>query len=537
MASSESRTIVRGTFIVSVYTLLSRILGFIRDLLVARYFGAGVFADAFFVAFRIPNLLRSFVAEGALSSAFVPVFTERSQQGVEVADAVMRSVLTCVLILNVLLSIVGCVFAPQIVQLIAPGFADNPEQFSLCVTLTRVMIFYILFVSLVALVNGALNAFRVFGASAMAQVVMNLVLIAGALVAGRFNPLMGVHILAWSVLLGGFVQLVVQLPALRRVGLGLMPTLRIVKAPVVEIARLMGPALIGAAVYQLGIFIATILASFLQSGSVSWLFYADRVTQFPIGIFTIALASVLLPSLARSSQQANGAEFAEQLHNSLRYTTVFMIPAAVFLASFAEPVVALLFERGAFTERDTVMTAAAVATLSWALWPVSCHSMMVRAFMAKKDTTTPTLLGVCGVVVTVLLSLILMGPVDGATVAAKMIATTQQFLAPLVPMTDMAHVGLAAASAGGSLFVLIATGLLLSRRVPVQEWLPQRALLHSIVGSCVCVIALRALPLPDPALLRIGVGGAVFLMLYALVLLGLGNREMKETFSLISRKH
>lgn len=533
----ESGTIVRGTSIVGVYTLVSRFLGFVRDLLVARYFGAGVLADTFFVAFRIPNLLRSFVAEGALSAAFVPLFTESAAQGKEAARAMMRSVLSCVLLFNLFLALAIWLFAPAVVTAIAPGFAESAPQLALCVTLTRIMIFYIVFVSIVALVNGALNTFKVFGASAMAQVVMNLALIAGALIAGRYSPEVGIEILAWSVIVGGMVQLAAQLPALRRAGLLVWPTLRIMRGPITQLAALMGPALIGAAVYQLSIFFATIFASLLKTGSVSWLFYADRVTQFPIGVFTIALASVLLPSLARASTERDSQGFSGQLQNSLRYTSFFMIPMSAFIVLEAPTITSLLFERGAFTRYDATMTSQAVTMLAFALWPVSCHSMMVRAFMARKDTVTPTLVGLISMAVVVTMSVVLMGPVEREVQSdlARITIGAQQSLETVVPLGNYGHLGLAFASVMGSLTSLLLTALLLRRHVGSLGWESFRATAQATIAAVFAYVLLQGLLFSGTGVLHLIVAIAVFAGLYVGVLVALKNREIQETFSLIFR--
>jgi len=247
---NHSRTIVRGTGVVSALTLLSRLLGFVRDVLVARLFGASYIADAFFVAFRIPNLLRSFVAEGALTSAFVPVFSQELRAGHERAQAALSAVGTLLFIATALISFLGIIGAELIVELFAPGFGADPAKLDLCVLLTQIMLPFIICVSFVAMLNGALNSARIFGAAAWAQVWMNVALIGGALFAGYYAERNAAIILAISVIIGGIIQVVVQLPALRRAGFHLYPTRAIATAPVKEVLRLMVPATIGAAVYS-----------------------------------------------------------------------------------------------------------------------------------------------------------------------------------------------------------------------------------------------------------------------------------------------
>ena len=313
--------LLRGTAIVSVLTLLSRLLGFVRDLLIARLLGASLYADAFFVAFRIPNLLRSFVAEGALTSAFVPVFSSSLAKDKQEAFSAFRRVLGFLLMLTILLSSFGILYAPDVVLLLAPGFSEDLGKYQLCITLTKIMLPYIACVSVIAMINAALNSLHIFGASAWAQVTMNGVLIIGALCAMVFEPERATIILAYSVLVGGLVQIVVQITSCLRAGLSLRPSFNIIRRDVGEVVRLMIPATIGASVYQITIFIATLLASLLPSGSVSWLFYADRIAQFPIGIFSVALASVLLPALSTASANADSDRFRRSLADSLRYTS------------------------------------------------------------------------------------------------------------------------------------------------------------------------------------------------------------------------
>jgi len=531
--------VIRGTGIVSALTLVSRLLGFIRDLLVARLFGAGFYADAFFVAFRLPNLLRSFVAEGALSSAFVPVFSGELAAGEARARAAVRSVSALILALTLVLSIAGIIFAPQIVDLFAPGFDEDKR--ALCIVLTRVMLPFIICVSFVAMLNGALNALRIFGASAWAQVWMNGILITGAIAAGWYDARGAALCLAWSVVVGGVVQVLVQLPAMRRAGLSILPTGGLRTAVNGEIVRLMAPAIVGATVYQLTIFLNTILASLLEEGSVSWLFYADRLTQLPVGIFSIALASVLLPTLARARAEGNHGEFSGSLINSLRYTSFLIIPTAALIFIFAEPLIALMFERGAFTPYATGRTALAAQALALGLWSVSCHSMLVRAFLARKDTRTPTLIGIATLVLTLCFSLLFMGPVrvfDGALAAS--ISTLSGVVQQCPLALDLGHAGLGLAASLASLGTMLLTAATLSRRLPDLEWRPFiRASIQAILASGVMVGALLSgaayLPPGASYLTKLLIGlpaGAIIYLLSAWVL---KSTEWQETVGLIRR--
>jgi len=532
--------LLRGTAIVSLLTLLSRCLGFVRDLLVARLLGASLFADAFFVAFRIPNLLRSFAAEGALTSAFVPVFSSALARGDEEAQRAFKRVAGFVLYLTIPLAILGIVFTTEILSVIAPGFQNDPEKHALAITLTRVMFPYIIFVSLVAMLNSALNTLKVFGASAWAQVIMNIILIAGALCALPFEPKTATMILAISVVIGGVVQVVAQIPACRKAGLPTQASANIRSPEVREVVRLMIPATIGASIYQFNIFVSTLLASLLTEGSISWLFYADRVAQFPVGIFSVALASVLLPMLANASATANADLFRSGLSNSLRFTTFAILPMAGGIWVLAVPLTSLLFERGAFTHHSTLMTAAAIQALALGLWASSCYSMVMRAFIAKKDTITPTLIGVCSLIVYLTSALILMGPVNaGAGAVASIISTIQNVLYTIIPTsTAQGHVGLALASSIGALFSLLFAITIYTVKLGNFPWRSfLRSLVTSVAASLIMIVAVRTFaPYDASPFITTSVGVVVGAAAYILSAILLRSREMSETVGLIRRK-
>ena len=512
-------------------------MGFVRDLLVARLFGAGAIADAFFVAFRIPNLLRSFVAEGALTSAFVPIFAGELQKGDQAARAVIRAVSGLLLLTTLLLAGLGIIWAPEIIQLIAPGFDRREETATLCIRLTRIMLPFITCVSLVAMLNGALNSLHIFGASALAQVWMNLVLIAGAWIAAAFPDQAAAEALAWSVLAGGVVQVIAQFPALHRAGLSIMPSAKILTPATRQLLRLMLPAVLGATVYQIQIFMNTMLASFLREGSIAWLFYADRLVQLPIGIFSVALASVLLPALSHASIQGNDSDFSQHLSDALRFTSFIVIPTAAFIFVFSEPLISLLFERGNFSQQSTVQTALAVRSYTLGLWAVSCHSMLARAFIARRDTFTPTAIGAAALLITLVLSLIFMG----SPVAAQsgwlysQVVSMQSLLPAWAQSIHLGHAGLALASSISSFCSLLALLLLMPRRL-MPTWEPlARATLSALLSALVMVAVVKALiPCHTNAyqllaalpLCAVSLTGAMWIT---------KNRELKETFALISR--
>lgn len=531
--------LLRGTAIVSLLTLLSRVLGFMRDLLVARLLGASIFADAFFVAFRIPNLLRSFLAEGALTSAFVPVFSAALAKDKAYAFGSFRRVLGFLITLTIPLSIAGMWFSAEVVDFLAPGFAQDPQKFALCVTLARIMMPYIACVSVIAMINSALNALHVFGASAWAQVTMNVVLIAGALIAMAFEPEAATYILSYSVLLGGVIQILSQLPACWRAGISLVPTFALLSRDVLEVGRLMVPATIGASVYQLTIFMATLLASLLPAGSVSWLFYADRVAQFPIGIFSVALASVLLPALSTASATDDLDGFQRRLGDSLRFTSFFIIPMAAGIWALALPITELLFERGAFSHESSIMTSYALKALATGLWATSCHSMLVRAFIARKDTVTPTLIGLCSLAVTAVASLLLMGQIAapaGGLVA--LLAQMQALLYAALPWRwSLGHVGLAAASSAAAFVSFALVVALFGLRIGRFPWRPfASSTLRSLGAAAAMVAALHvSVSLCSSAWIACLVGIPVGTVVYAGASLALRSPEAHESLRLVVR--
>jgi putative peptidoglycan lipid II flippase len=531
--------LLRGTAIVSVLTLLSRLLGFVRDLLVARLLGASLFADAFFVAFRIPNLLRSFVAEGALTSAFTPVFSTSLKEGKDAARATVSRIIGFLLIVTTVLTLGLIIFAPNVIDLIAPGFRGEGSKFELCIELTRLMAPYIICVSLIALLNSALNALNIFGASAWAQVVMNLVLIAGAILASPFDLSNATLILALSVLLGGFVQVATQVPACKKSGLSLRPSFKMLSRDVADVVKLMIPATLGASIYQITIFMSTVLASLLPSGSVSWLFYADRVAQFPIGVFSIALASVLLPALSNASARSDESAFSRNLGNSLRYTSFCIIPMSIGIWALALPITSLLFERGAFDAVSSGKTAQALQALCFGLWASSCYSMLARAFIAKRDTLTPSLIGIASLLVNLIASLVLMGPfadygdtglITGSLVKLQIIT---RYILPI--NLQLGHAGLALASSIAAVVSMILALFLFGAKIGTFPWRDFIvASLKSIFASACMALAIALFrgfwqtPLLA-CIMGILIGVATFLVVSFLI----GSRELKESWNVI----
>lgn len=412
----DIHSVVKSAGVIGVATFSSRILGFVRDMVLARLFGATPAADAFFIAFRIPSLLRELFAEGSMSSAFIPVFTEyrttRSKQDAwELASAVFTTLLTIV----TFVTIVGMVAAPWLVQLLAPGFQENPDKLALTTLLARIMFPYLLFVSLAALAMGILNSVRAFAAPAFSPLFLNVFIIVGALFVSPLlqEPIIGVAV---GVVAGGAAQFAMQLPSLKLRGLlfGFRfepghPGLR-------RIGILMVPSLLGLSVTQVNLTVSTVLGSFFTGGP-TYLFYGMRLIQFPLGIFGVALAMAILPTL--SSQAARGAldELRTTLGFGLRMILFIIVPAMVGLILLRTPIVHLFFEHGTFTAQDTEATAFVVLCYALGLWAFGGVRIIVAAFYSLQDTKTPAISAAVAVAANILLSLLLMKPLGAAGLA------------------------------------------------------------------------------------------------------------------------
>src|SRR4051812_43765032 len=347
--------LLRALVTVSGLTLVSRILGYARDFVIARAFGAGLATDAFFVAFRIPNLLRRLFAEGAFSQAFVPVLSQtKNTHSFEETKSLIDGAATLLFLALVVVAALGMAVAPLIVYLSAPGFAAEPEKFALTGTMLRITFPYILFISLVAFSAGVLNTWNRFSVPAITPAFLNIAFIGGALLfADRFEQ--PVLVLAWSVFVGGALQLAFQIPFLYK--LKLLPRWRLdLRHPAVRrMLTLMAPAAFGVSISQVSLLINTIFASFLISGSVSWLYYADRLMEFPAGVLGVALGTILLPSLSKYHADANPAEYSRLLDWGLRLTILLAVPSAAALGVLSLPLIAALFHYGRFTAEDAWM--------------------------------------------------------------------------------------------------------------------------------------------------------------------------------------
>jgi len=374
---------------VSSMTLVSRVLGFVRDVAIARVFGAGLMTDAFFVAFKIPNLLRRLFAEGAFSQAFVPVLGEyRTRRGEADTRLLVDHVAALLGLALFVVTLIGVVAAPLIIYVTAPGFAAVPEKFSLTVSLLRITFPYILFISLVAFAAGILNTYSRFAVPAFTPVLLNLSFIVFALwLAPYFDP--PVLALAWAVFCGGILQLLFQIPFLLR--LRMLPRFRLnfKDEGMWRILRLMGPAVFGVSIGQISLLINIVFASFLVTGSVSWLYYADRLMEFPTGLLGVALGTILLPSLTRHYATRSTEEYSRLLDWGMRLTLLLALPAAAALALLAVPMVTTLFHYGAFTENDVYQTRSAVVAYSVGLVGLILVKVLAPGFYARQNIRTP----------------------------------------------------------------------------------------------------------------------------------------------------
>ncbi len=482
-------SMARSAAVVGGATLMSRVTGLLRDMVLASVLGATMPADAFFAAFRIPNFLRRIFAEGSLSAAFIPVFTEvQGCQGRSSAYRLASIVLNWLVMVLLLVSAAGIVLAPQIVQVMTPGWVEDAEKFSLTVTLTRIMFPYILLISAAALAMGILNAQGHFFSPALAPVMLNLAIILSALCASR---LVQEHtiVIAIGVLLGGLAQVILQVPSLWRRGYRYRWGLEPADPGLRRVGRLFLPSLMGSTVYQVNMLVITILASLLPHGSLSYLFYADRLMEFPLGVFAIAVGTVALPAMSKHAAAGEMEGLRQTLGFACRQVSLVMVPATTGLIVLSEPLISVFFERGRFDPVATRMSAQALICYSVGLWFVAQLRVVAPAFYALKDTVTPMKAAVAAIVLNILFSLLLMGP--------------------------MAHSGLALALSISAMFQLILLVWKLGPRVggigPGSFFGPlHKVLLASAVMGALCWFIARGVSWAGttPIVLRLWVLGA-----------------------------
>lgn len=481
---SETHAVARNAGAVGVATMLSRVLGLVRDQTMAVLFGAGMATDAFNVAFRIPNLLRDLFAEGAMSSAFVPTFTAvRKEQGDAAAWALGRQLMMTLLAVLLGLCALGWCFTPQLVQLFAGGFAQVPGKLELTVQLTRVMLPFLPAVALAAAAMGMLHARQVFFMPAFAPALLNVGMIVFGLAlipATRAFGQPAILAMAVAVVLGGLLQFGCQLPALAKLGFQFRFEWPRADAGVRRVAGLMLPATVGLAATQVNILVSTVIAASLQQGSVSWLYYAFRLMQLPIGVFGVALATVSLPALSRAAVDRDMESLKRTLSGAVRLVFLLTIPSALLLAVTARPIIALLFEHGRFQPSDTAHTADALLMYCVGLPAFAAVGIFTRTFYALGETRVPVQASFVSVALNVGLNLLFVGP-----------------LASL----GLGHAGLALATSLTSIVNLLQLAFYLHRRVGDFE---QRRILTTLV--------------------RVGLASAVVAGVVALGLMALGDR-------------
>ncbi|MEA1987659.1 MAG: murein biosynthesis integral membrane protein MurJ [Pseudomonadota bacterium] len=505
------KRIIKATATVGGMTMISRILGFVRDVIIARYFGASMGADAFFVAFKIPNFFRRLFAEGAFSQAFVPVLAEaKEKRGHAAVKHLVNAISFRLGGILLLLTAFGVFGSSLWMMVFAPGFMDQPEKFNLASDMLAITFPYLLLISLVAFSSAIMNTYNQFAVPAFTPVFLNLVLITFAI---WVAPLMDVPImaLAWGVLVAGVVQLLFHLPFLYKLDLLPHPT-REKDQGVDDVKRLMLPALFGVSVAQINLLVDTILASFLVTGSVSWLYYSDRLMEFPLGVFGVALATVVLPGLSKKAANENWQGFQEDIDSALRLVLIIGLPATLGLLILAEPLITTLFFYGAFTAHDATMSSMSLMAYSFGLLGFILVKILAPAFYARKDMKTPVKVAVVALVTNIVLNLILIGP--------------------------FAHVGLAAAT---TISAFVNAGLLywyLQKQqvfTPMQGW--GKLIAQILIANVVLVGFLLSL---SPAIemwhgydvwMRMGwlfglVIGSIVLYGLVLVMLGLNPRKL-----------
>jgi len=407
LSTTKKSGLWRSTLIVSAMTMLSRIAGLVRDMVLMSVFGADKMMDAFLVAFKIPNFLRRLFAEGAFAQAFVPVLSEyKTQRGDDAVRDLISKVagsLSCILLLVTVVAILG---APLIMWVFAPGFSGDPEKFNLAADMLQITFPYLLLISLTAFAGGILNSYGAFALSSFTPVLLNLVMIASALfLAPQLDiPVMA---LAWGVLIAGVAQLALQIPALYNIGM--LPRFKVAFADegVKKIFTLMLPAMFGVSVSQINLLLDTILASFLISGSVSWLYTAERLTELPLGLIGIAVATVILPSLSAKHAQKSDVEFRAMLDWALRVIVLVGVPSSLAMFILAEPMIATLFQYGKFSQHDVLMSAGALKALSGGILAFMLIKVFAPGYYSRQDVKTPVKIGIIAMISNMVFNLML----------------------------------------------------------------------------------------------------------------------------------
>ena len=488
--------------------MASRVFGFVRDVLIAQAFGASAGADAFFVAFRIPNFLRRLFAEGAFAQAFVPVLSEYRANR-EIADVrdLASHVSGALIGVLALVTVAGIVAAPVLIAVFAPGFLSDPAKYALAVEMVRITFPYVFFISLVAFAGGILNTYGRFAVPAFTPVLLNLCLIGAAL---WLAPVLDIPVvaLAWGVLAAGIVQLAFQFPFLAALGMLVRPRLRRAHDGVARVFSLIIPAVFGVSVSQINLLVDTMIASFLVTGSVSWLYFSDRMVEFPLGVFGIALATVILPHLSRQHAGAAPESFSDTLDWALRLVVLLATPAALGLGVLAAPILTTLFQYGQFSAHDVDMAARSLLAFAFGLIAFIAVKVLATGYFSRQDTRTPVAVGVVAMLSNIVLNLVLVVPLAHAGLALA--TTLSAFLNAGLLLRGLVKRGVFRPRAGwGGFIVRVAMGnLVLGAVLWVARGEPD-AWLEAQAGA-------RAL--------HLGVLVVAGMALYTLIMLGLGMR-------------
>ncbi len=509
----ETKRLTRAAAVVALATVLSRVLGFVRDAMIAAAFGAGFSSDAFLAAFRLPNLFRRLVGEGALNAAFVPVFTETLYRGgAAEADRLFGSAARVFAAVLMAVCAAGVLAADWLVPLITPGFTE--AKLALTVDLTRLMFPYLFAAGMLALCMGALNVYGHFAAPALAPTLLNLSMIGAlsALAPHMERPVIG---LAVGVLIGGAVQLLFHVPFLLRNRLHLWRAVRGVHPALKRMTRLMVPSVLGSAVHQINFLVGTLMASFLAEGSVSYLYYADRLVEFPLGVVAMAGATAALPSMARAAAVGDTQGLRETFSFAFRMVSFASIPAMVGLVLLGEPIVELLFMRGEFSAVDVRLTAGALSYYALGLWAFAGVRMAVAAFFAQQDSRTPLIAAALSVLANILLGLMLMKP--------------------------LAHGGIALATSLAAMLNLGILMTMLQRRLGGVDWRGIGAsLVRSLLSAAVMAVGVLAVsramlsaPHPTTGQLALGLGAGIAAggLIYAAAAWAVGSVELRELWT------
>ncbi|HKP71282.1 MAG TPA: murein biosynthesis integral membrane protein MurJ [Pyrinomonadaceae bacterium] len=548
---SKQQSVARSAGIVSIAVMFSRVLGLVREQVFAYYFGAGFLNDAFQLAFRIPNVLRDLFAEGALSAAFVKVFTDyQINKSEKEAWQLAGLVLNALAVVLSVITIIGVLLSKQFVNLIADGF--SPEKAALATTLTQIMFPFILLVALAAVAMGVLNTKGVFGIPASASTVFNITSIifglafaywlsGGSWTVSEDRDLVPDSAAQWAIigmsigtLIGGAAQFVIQIPSLYKVGFRFAPTLSFVDPGVKRVMRLMGPAILGTSAVQINVLVNTFFVSGIDGG-ISWLGYAFRLMQFPIGIFGVAVGTASIPVLSRMAAQGRTKDFRDTLSSSMNLIFLMTLPSACGLVVLGEPIIRLLYSHGgAFKESDVPMTAWALSGYAIGLTGYAAIKVLSPAFYAMDDAKTPMLVGVASIVVNALASYLFMNWLSGVGVSA-------------VSPNGLGHVGVALATSTVAIVNFAALALIMRKRI---RRLNGRSIatsffkiaIASVVMSAVCYFSFHYLDARFPTrtfsvkmmevFVPITIGGVVFIACAKL----LGVHEIEKVYRIFAKK-